>query len=405
MLTLSLPRPHNGQWHVKQSPARFKCLACGRRWGKSTLIVDRIADVTLHGYPYGYFAPTYKLLLEVWRAAFDALRPAIKRANATERRIELVTGGVAEFWTLEDPDAGRSRKYKEVAVDEAGLVTNLLEIWRSAIRPTLTDYAGGGIIAGTPKGHNDFEELFSLGLGSAAEWASFRKPTEDNPHIRPEEVRALRDELGPRLAAQELDAEFVDAADVDRFLPDMAWWDACQEELPSLGPREPLVLGVDAGLSSDVFACVGVTPHPTDKTRLAQRLVKAWVPAERKPLDYDEIETALGNIISQYNVICVAYDPFLLAHMMGRLGQRVWCEPFGQSGPRLEADKALLDRIASRGIAQNGDSLLRAHIANADRKMDGETRRLRIVKRRPDLKIDLAVALSMGAAMAGSLNL
>jgi hypothetical protein len=403
MLTLRLPRPHPSQLAIKAHPARFKALACGRRWGKSTLIIDLMAYTTLHGHPYGYFAPTYKLLLEVWRAAFEALRPAIRRANATERRLELVTGGVAEFWTLEDPDAGRSRKYKSVAVDEAGLVPNLLEVWRSAIRPTLADYAGGGIIAGTPKGHGDFEAIYQLEQTNL-DWKSFRRPTDDNPHIPLAEVASLRSELGERLAQQEIDAQFVDAADLDRFLPDIQLWHACREELPPLGPREPLVLGVDAGLSSDCFAIIGVTPHPSDRTRTAVRLVRVYEPRDRKPLDYDEIESTLGTLINQYNVVCIAYDPHLLAHMMQRLSQRVWCEPFGQAGPRLEADKALLDHVMTRGLAHDGDDTLSAHIANADRKVDTETRKLRIVKRKPELKIDAAVALSMGVAQLRSLN-
>ena len=46
----------------------------------------------------------------------------ILRSDKTERRIELITGGVIEFWSLVDPDAGRSRKYKRVVIDEAAKV-------------------------------------------------------------------------------------------------------------------------------------------------------------------------------------------------------------------------------------------------------------------------------------------
>ena len=155
-LTLTLPRLHEGQRTVKETAARFGVLACGRRWGKTLYGVDYLAPPALEGWPVAWFAPTYKLLLEVWRDFERLLRPVIKRSNATERRIELVTGGVVEFWTMEDADAGRSRKYKRAFIDEAGLVARLLSLWHEAIMPTLADLKGGARFGGTPKGRNGF---------------------------------------------------------------------------------------------------------------------------------------------------------------------------------------------------------------------------------------------------------
>jgi phage terminase large subunit-like protein len=94
----------------------------------------------------------------------------------------------------------------------------------------------------------------------------------------------------------------------------------------------------------------------------------------------------------------VTYDPYQLHYMAERLGDTVWCDPFGQMGPRLEADRLLLDLITHRRIAHAGTPVLREHLANADRKVDPDGRRLRIVKRQPHLKIDAAVCLSMAAA-------
>ncbi|MDQ2995448.1 MAG: hypothetical protein M3R61_00105 [Chloroflexota bacterium] len=210
-LTIQLPRPHPGQLQILREKRRFNVVACGRRWGKSTLGVNLIAETTLTGYPFGWFAPTYKLLMEAWRDTIRVLRPVIKSANASDHRIELITGGVVEFWTLQDPDAGRSRKYKRAFVDEAGLVANLGETWQAAIRPTLADYAGDGWLAGTPKGRNYFWECYQKGLDPLqTNWACWQRPTEDNPHIPPLEVVAMRAELTERRAAQEIDAQFLD---------------------------------------------------------------------------------------------------------------------------------------------------------------------------------------------------
>lgn len=221
-LTLTLPTPHSGQRRARRQAQRYNVGACGRRWGKTTFFQDLAVRPALEGYPVGWFAPTYKLLLEAWRQIEHTVRPVLRRSNATDKRIELVTGGVLEFWTLEDSDAGRSRKYKRAIIDEAGLVKGLAGIWHQAIRPTLADLVGDAWFGGTPKGRNDFWELWLRG-GQQAGWMSWRAPTDDNPHISPDEIAEMRASLPAVVAAQELDAEFTEGeltlfsiADVDR---------------------------------------------------------------------------------------------------------------------------------------------------------------------------------------------
>ena len=77
----------------------------------------------------------------------------IKHASRTENIIELIGGGLIEFWTLDNPDAGRSSAYDDIVIDEASLKKEgLREIIEQAIRPTLLDRGGTLTLAGTPKG-------------------------------------------------------------------------------------------------------------------------------------------------------------------------------------------------------------------------------------------------------------
>lgn len=216
----------------------------------------------------------------------------------------------------------------------------------------------------------------------------------------------MRRDLGPRLAEQEMDAQFIDAADVDRFLPSMTLWDACQETLPPLTIRQPMVLALDAGDTDDTFSVVGVTKHPEDYTRLAVRYCRVYVPIGGQPLDQGAIEQDVVKLWQDFNVVNIAFDKYQLRYMSQRLEQRgIPIEEFSQAGPRLEADKQLLDLIVSRGLAHDGDATLRQHIANADKKTDAMTKRIRIVKRRQDLKIDGTISLSMACFRALDLNL
>ena len=207
-LTLTLPKPHAAQRRVLHEMRRFNVLACGRRWGKSTMGVERLVRPALEGYPVAYFSPTYKMLAEVWRAFSTTLRPIVQRINAQEHRLELITGGVVDMWSLDTPDVARGRKYKRVVIDEAAMIRDLMLAWQQVIRPTLADYEGEADFYSTPKGFNDFHTLFKL-PETSPEWGAWQMPTSENPHIKASEVDAMRAELPGYVFEQEVLARFV----------------------------------------------------------------------------------------------------------------------------------------------------------------------------------------------------
>jgi hypothetical protein len=139
---------------------RFNVVDCGRRFGKTRLGVDRLIDPVLAGRPTGWFAPTYKVLADAWEEAKMRLRPITVYKSETEHVIRTLTGGSVEMWTLENEDAGRSRKYQRVVIDEAAMVPTLGDIWQKAIRPTLNDLRGDAWFFSTPRGRNFFWEAW-----------------------------------------------------------------------------------------------------------------------------------------------------------------------------------------------------------------------------------------------------
>ena len=241
--------------------------------------------------------------------------------------------------------------------------------------------------------------------------------TEENlENLDPTYVRSVAAGLTEAEVRVNLRAEWEDLDEAERFLPSIFLWDACKENVPLLGPgdRTPMVVSLDAGVSDDNFGMVGVTRHPGRHGDLMARFVQKWE-AKHGKIDFvgsEEFpgpEIILRRLCSAHNVVQVCYDITQLHDFATRLGPRgagiAWFKEFGQGSLRLEADKQLLDLITTRRIAHDGNRDLRAHIDNADRLMDHETRHLRIVKRAPSLKIDLAVALSMGCYQALNLNL
>ena len=236
---------HPGQQQILASRARFRVISAGRRFGKTLLATEWLAlepGGAIEGKPVAFFSPSYKLLLEVWDNFERTLKPAIKKANKTEMRIELITGGTIDFWTLEDRDAGRGRKYARVVIDEAAHARYLKDAWEQAIAPTLTDYQGDAWFISTPRGLNFFHELFQRGDDpSRPDWASFHMPTSINPYISPIEIERARLDLPALVFAQEYLAEFVTFG-AGLVRPDMLRSGVC--------PDLPVVLGVDLAIST-----------------------------------------------------------------------------------------------------------------------------------------------------------
>lgn len=208
-IEVTLSQPHRAQLQIISEAKRFNVLDCGRRFGKSKLAANILSENALEGHPGAYFAPTYKLLEGTFKDILTTLQSLISRKHDNQR-IELVTGGSIEFWSLENPLAGRSRKYKVAIIDEAAFNRNLWQSWTEAIRPTLTDLKGSAWFMSTPKGKNDFYKLWMRGQTNEPDWMSWQMPTITNPFIDASEIEAARRDLPELAFKQEYLAEFND---------------------------------------------------------------------------------------------------------------------------------------------------------------------------------------------------
>lgn len=210
IIRIKLPRFHAGQQLIVDQARRFNVVNCGRRYGKSVLGVDRLVRPVLRGEFAAYFCPTDKMLKEIWRETRRILKPITQSANATDHRIETITGGIVDMWSMKAFESVRGRKYHRAVIDEAAMVAELREAWQEVIRPTLTDYEGDAYFLSTPKGINFFKELFDRGQDPSFEqWMSWKMPTLTNPFIKASEVEAARQELPEQIYLQEYLAEFL----------------------------------------------------------------------------------------------------------------------------------------------------------------------------------------------------
>lgn len=194
---------HEGQLKVLREAARFNVLECGRRFGKTHLGIQLAIDCAIDGGEVGWFAPTYRFMSDPWRQTVGILQPMTSSLGQKERRIELVSGGYLDFWSLDSVNAGRGRRYDRVIIDEAGIVRDLSAVWQETLRPTLADKQGDAWFLGTPKGRNFFHRCFERGQIGDDGWKSWRLPTITNPLIPDSEIEAARAELPKAVFEQE----------------------------------------------------------------------------------------------------------------------------------------------------------------------------------------------------------
>ena len=206
---------HPAQQQVNNSKARFKAIACGRRWGKTKdswywLFEQAIETPESLGW---WVAPTYKQLAPVSLTVKQELpQIVIKKKLMTQetvRYIELVNGSMIYFHSADNPEDMRGSGIHNLVIDEAAQIKKAA--WTEVLRPALADHRGHARFISTPKGRNWFFEEFTRGQDSTfPEYDSFQFPTSSNPYISVEEIELARLALSEAVFNQEFLAQFQD---------------------------------------------------------------------------------------------------------------------------------------------------------------------------------------------------
>ena len=205
-----MPRLHPGQSAVRKHPARFKVLACGRRWGKTRLGTALCVEVALRGGRAWWVAPSYKMAAVGWRG-LRMLTQQIPGAeiNRAERLLTFPTKGTVQVRSADDPQSLRGEGLDLVVLDECAYTKEAA--WTEALRPALSDRKGAALFISTPHGINWFRDLWLRGnSGDFDDWKSWTFKTRDNPYIDPDEIEAARATLLSRIFRQEYEADFLE---------------------------------------------------------------------------------------------------------------------------------------------------------------------------------------------------
>lgn len=206
-----LSRP---QATVYRSPARFRVLVSGRRFGKTILSIEELLREVQagHGKRCWYVAPTYRQAQQIcWQMLKDRLSVGNWIASKNESDLSIIlkkTGNAISLRGADNFDSLRGVGLHFLVMDEFADIKP--EAWFEVLRATLSDTGGKALFCGTPKGRNWAYNLFQRGKDpNEKDWASFSYTTVEGGNVPPEEVETARRELDELTFRQEYEASFV----------------------------------------------------------------------------------------------------------------------------------------------------------------------------------------------------
>lgn len=210
---------HSKQLEVYSSPARFKVVAAGRRFGKSylatvTLILAALSSPSKTAKVW-YIAPTYGQAEDImWDMMMEIGGNLIINKWKNKLTVELVNGCKITLKGADKPDTLVGSGLWHVVLDEFADMKP--EVWEQSIRPALADHKGSALFIGTPEGLNHFYEVWLQGRNEAfVDWESFQYNSVDNPIIDEDELKEAAMVMTKELYEQEFEASFAAAGGGD----------------------------------------------------------------------------------------------------------------------------------------------------------------------------------------------
>jgi sorbitol-specific phosphotransferase system component IIA len=276
------PRAVQSAMHRAMNRFRFTVIVAHRRCGKTVAVVNQLIRKALLcelDYPrYGYVAPFYGQAKEIawdYLKHFTAPLPGVK-VNQSDLSVTLPTGAKIKLYGADNPDSLRGTYFDGVVLDEVAQMK--AEVWGEIVRPSLSDRNGWAVFIGTPKGINQFYDLYQQAIRDE-QWGAEFFPVENTGVISDEELQAARSTMSEAQYRQEFGCDFSAAVEDVLISIDVVNRAIKRVYHPTAYHQSPVLLGVDVARFGD------------DKSVIIRRQgVVASISAEVK--DYDLMKVA-----------------------------------------------------------------------------------------------------------------
>lgn len=207
-----VPRPL--QFNLHRNLRRFNVLVAHRRFGKSVFCINHLIDRALRcNLPmprFAYLAPTYgqaKRIVWDYLKAYTSMIPGVI-PNEAELRVDIPSNKARiMLLSAENPVSLKGIYLDGVILDEYAEMNP--SAWSEVIRPTLSDRKGWAIFIGTPKGQNNFHELYeNAEKKQDPEWYSAIFKASETKVVDAEELISARKTMTEEQYEQEFECSF-----------------------------------------------------------------------------------------------------------------------------------------------------------------------------------------------------
>ncbi len=209
------PRSQFVPYHARKQ--RYAIIVAHRRCGKTVATInDTIKDAseTPNGR-FAYVAPFYAQAKDVaWEYLKHYAAPLLADTpNESELRVDLVNGARVRLYGADNAERMRGIGLHGLIADE--FADWRPGVWSEILRPALTEHQGRVTFIGTPKGKNEFWELWQVAQKSDSWFTTMLKSSETGL-IPDEELEDARKAMSREQYAQEFECSF-DAAITGAF--------------------------------------------------------------------------------------------------------------------------------------------------------------------------------------------
>lgn len=221
MARVEIPyKPREAFMPLHNSDKRWRVVVAHRRAGKTVACVNNLIRDAVRAksgdFRGAYIAPFYKQAKSVAWDYFKYFTRVIDgiTVNESELRIDFKNGSRIQLYGADNADALRGLYFDSIICDEYGDWRG--NVFQYVIRPALADRQGKAIIIGTPKGRNQFWEVYDRATTND-DWLALKVSADTSGILPKSEMDSLMQELSEDAWRQEMLCDF------DAALPGAIW--------------------------------------------------------------------------------------------------------------------------------------------------------------------------------------
>jgi len=193
--------------------ARFNVVVCHRRFGKTVFAINQMIKSAVEDLQTNKKAPRYAYLAPLFKQAKTVAWDELKRLlidfpdvkfNEAELRADFM-GARIQLYGADNPDTLRGIYLDGVILDEFAQMNP--KMYSEVIRPALSDRKGWAVFIGTPKGKNDFYDLYHTAKEKKG-WKRFLFKASETGILDDEELELAKQDMADTEFEQEYECSW-----------------------------------------------------------------------------------------------------------------------------------------------------------------------------------------------------